>query len=94
MDGKRAGDGEPLRMSPMIGRAIGVIVLCLLVGLFLTHLGIAARGILTDTWHTILSVGRLVGDLLMWAVPYILLGAVVVLPLVLVGYLVKRGVRR
>jgi hypothetical protein len=81
-------------MSPMIGRAIGVIVLCLLVGLFLTHLGIAARGILTDTWHTILSVGRLVGDLLMWAVPYILLGAVVVLPLVLVGYLVKRGVRR
>jgi hypothetical protein len=81
-------------MSPLIGRAIGVIVLCLLVGLFLTHLGIAARGILTDTWHTILSVGRLVGDLLMWAVPYILLGAVVVLPLVLVGYLVKRGVRR
>jgi hypothetical protein len=81
-------------MSPMIGRAIGVIVLCLLVGLFLTHLGIAAHGILTDTWHTILSVGRLVGDLLMWAVPYILLGAVVVLPLALVGYLVKRGVRR
>jgi len=81
-------------MSPMIGRAIGVIVLCLLVGLFLTHLGIAARGILTDTWHTILSVGRLVGDLLMWAVPYTLLGAVVVLPLVLFGYLVKRGIRR
>jgi len=81
-------------MSPMIGRAIGVIVLCLLVGLFLTHLGIAARGILTDTWHTILSVGRLVGDLLMWAVPYTLLGAVVVLPLVLYGYLVKRGIRR
>jgi succinate dehydrogenase hydrophobic anchor subunit len=81
-------------MSPMIGRAIGIIVLCLLVGLLLTHLGIAARGILTDTWHTILSVGRLIGDLIMWAVPYILLGAVVVLPLALVGYLVKRGVRR
>jgi hypothetical protein len=44
-------------MSPTVGRAIGVVVLCLLVGLFLTHLGIAARGILTDTWHTILSVG-------------------------------------
>ena len=37
-------------MDPMIGRAIGVVVLCLLVGLLLTHLGIAARGILTDTW--------------------------------------------
>jgi len=77
-------------MSPMIGRLIGVVVLCLLVGLFLTHLGIAARGILTDTWHTILSVGRLVGDVITWAVPYTLLGAVVVVPLLIVGLVVKR----
>ena len=81
-------------MSPLIGRAIGVLVLCLLVGLLLTRLGIAARGIFTDTWHTIVSVGRLAGDMTMWAVPYVLLGAVVVLPLMLVGYLLKRGVRR
>ena len=81
-------------MSPMIGRAIGVLVLCLLVGILLTHLGIAARGILTDTWHTILSVGRLVSDLIVWALPYTLLGAVVVVPLLLVGFVVKRGVRR
>ncbi len=78
-------------MSPMIGRAIGVIVLCLLVGLLLTHLGIAARGILTDTWRTILSVGRLIGDLVEWAVPYTLLGAVVVVPLLLIGLVLKRG---
>jgi Na+/H+-dicarboxylate symporter len=70
---------------------IGVVVLCLLVGLFLTHLGIAARGIVNDTWHTILAVARLIGDLVMWAVPYILLGAVVVLPLLLLGYLIKRA---
>jgi Na+/H+-dicarboxylate symporter len=81
-------------MSPIIGRMIGVLVLCLLVGLFLTHLGIAAHGILTDTWHTILSVGRLVGDLVMWAVPYMLLGAVVVVPLMLIGLIAKRGLRR
>jgi hypothetical protein len=78
-------------MSPTVGRAIGVVVLCLLVGLFLTHLGIAARGILTDTWHTILSVGRLIGDVVLWAVPYILLGAVVVVLLVILGLIVKRG---
>ncbi len=78
-------------MSPTVGRAIGVVVLCLLVGLFLTHLGIAARGMLTDTWHTILSVGRLVGDVVLWAVPYILLGAVVVVPLLILGLLAKRG---
>jgi hypothetical protein len=81
-------------VSPIIGRAIGVIVLCLLVGLLLTHLGIAARGILTDTWHTILSVDRLVGYLVEWAVPYILLGAVVVVPLVLIGFVLKRGARK
>ncbi len=78
-------------MGPTIGRLIGVVVLCLLVGLFLTHLGIAARGILTDTWHTILSVFRLVGDLIVWAVPYTLLGAVVVVPLLLLGLILKRG---
>ena len=78
-------------MGPMLGKLIGVIVLCLLVGLLLTHLGIAARGILTDTWHTIVSVGRLVRDIVMWAVPYILLGAVIVVPLLLVGLVAKRG---
>jgi hypothetical protein len=81
-------------MSTMIGRAIGVVMLCLLIGLLLTHLGIAARGILTDTWHTILSVGRLVGNVVEWAVPYTLLGAVVVLPLALIGFVLKRGGRK
>ena len=81
-------------MSSMIGRAIGALVLCLLVGLLLTHFGIAARGILTDTWHTILSVGRLVGDVIQWAVPYTLLGAVVVVPLLLLGFVFRRGGRK
>ena len=81
-------------MSPMIGRAIGVLVPCLLVGLLLTHLGIAARGILTDTWHTVLSVGRLVGEMVQWALPYTVLGAVVVVPLLVIGFVIKRGVRK
>jgi succinate dehydrogenase hydrophobic anchor subunit len=80
-------------MSQTIGRAIGCVVLCLLVGLLLNHLGIAARGILTDTWRTILEVFRLVADLVSWAVPYTLLGAVVVVPLLLLG-LVSRRLRR
>ena len=57
-------------------------------------LRIAARGILTDTWHTILSVGRLVGNLIEWALPYTLLGAVVVVPLLLIGFVIKRSVWR
>ena len=78
-------------MTPIIGRVIGIVVLCLLVGLFLTHLGISAHGILTDTWHTILSVARLIGDLFIWAVPYTLLGAVIVVPLLIIGLVAKRG---
>jgi hypothetical protein len=81
-------------MSSIFGRAIAVLVVCLLVGLLLTRLGIAARGILTDTWHTILSVGRLVGNLIEWALPYTLLGAVVVVPLLLIGFVIKRSVWR
>jgi hypothetical protein len=74
-------------MSQTIGRVIGLVVLCLLVGLLLNHLGIAARGILTNTWRTILGVFQLVADLVSWAVPYTLLGAVVVVPLLVLGLL-------
>ena len=71
----------------IVGRIIGVIVLCFLAGLFLSRLGITARGIITDTWATVLSVFALIGDLFSWAVPYILLGAVVVVPLVVLSLL-------
>ncbi len=77
----------------IVGRVIGVLVLCFLAGLFLNRLGITARGILTDTWATILSVFTLLGDLISWAVPYVLLGAVVVVPLVVLS-LLHRYTRR
>ena len=75
----------------MVGRAIGVIVLCFLAGLLLSRLGITARGILTDTWATILSVFVLLADWMQWALPYILLGAVVVVPLFLLATLQRFG---
>jgi hypothetical protein len=74
-----------------IGQLIAILVLCLLVGLLLTHLGIAAHGIMTDTWRTILAVFHLVAGLVLWAVPYTLLGAVVVVPLVLILLIARRG---
>lgn len=77
-------------MSQTVGRLIGFVVLCLLVGLLLNHLGIAARGILTNTWRTVLAVVHLGGDLVSWAVPYILLGAVVVVPLFALGLVAGR----
>ena len=53
-------------MSSRIGWAIGILVLCLLVGLLLTHFGIAARGILTDTWHTLDTLWQKSRDLAAW----------------------------
>ena len=77
----------------IVGRVIGIIVICFLAGLFLSRLGITARGIITDTWATILSVFTLLGDLVSWAVPYVLLGAVIVVPLVVLS-LLHRYTRR
>jgi uncharacterized protein DUF6460 len=74
----------------LVGRAIGLFVLCVLVGLFLETIGISAQGILHNTWHTVGAVfGRLV-DLLDWAIPYALLGAVIVVPLTLLSIFNKR----
>jgi hypothetical protein len=78
-------------MSRTIGQLIGLLVLCLLVGLLLAHLGIASHGILTDTWCTILAVFHLVGGLVRWAVPYTVLGAVIVVPLVLILLIARRS---
>ena len=84
--------GRPV--MTMVGRAIGLIVLCFLVGLLLSRLGITARGILTDTWVTILSVFVLLADWMQWALPYILLGAVVVVPLFLLSTLQRFARKR
>ncbi len=78
----------------MTFRIVALLLLCLLVGLLLDSLGISARGILHDTGHTILLVGHLAARLVEWAVPYMLLGAVVVLPVLTIIWAFKRARRR
>ena len=78
----------------MIGRVVGLVLLCLLVGLFLDSLGVSARGMLDNTWMTVLSVVRLGENALDWALPYTLLGAVIVVPLAALGFVLKRVRRR
>jgi ABC-type Fe3+ transport system permease subunit len=74
----------------IVGRAIGLFVLCVLVGLLLETIGISARGILYDTWHTIGAMFRRLADLLDWSLPYALLGAGIVVPLTLLSFFKKR----
>jgi hypothetical protein len=77
----------------LLGRAIGLFVLCILVGLFLESIGITAHGLLTDTWHTLDSLWQKSRELVEWSLPYALLGAIIVVPLALLS-LVDRLRRR
>jgi hypothetical protein len=68
---------------------INILVLSLIVGLVISFFDINPMGILNDTWDTILAVGGLFKGVLDWALPYILVGAVVVVPIALVGALLR-----
>jgi len=84
-----------------MARIVNLLVLCLLVGLVLAFLGVTPHSIFTDTWYTVRSVWDLmlrfagVGmDALTWAMQYILLGAVIVVPIALVSLLLRVAKRR
>jgi hypothetical protein len=73
---------------------IRIIVLSLIVGLVISFFDINPMGILNDTWDTILAVFGLFKGVVDWALPYILVGAVVVVPLALIGALLRYLRRR
>jgi uncharacterized protein DUF6460 len=78
----------------VIARAVILGLLCLAIGLFLDSLGVPARGIFDHTWRTIAEVWRLAVRFVDWAVPYTLLGAVVVVPATALAILVRYARRR
>ena len=83
-------------MSAIVGRAIGLFLLCLVMGLLLDAIGVSARGLLYDTWHTLSGMFRRIGEFFEWAVPYVALGAIIVVPLYIVRLIDhrRRGQRR
>jgi Na+/H+-dicarboxylate symporter len=85
------GDGGSV--VTILGRAIGLFVLCVLVGLFLESIGITVHGVFYDTWHTLASLYYKLRHLVVWSLPYALLGAIIVVPLTVLS-LVGRWRRR
>ena len=68
---------------------VKLIIACLLVGLVLSTLNIDPRNILEsgqDAIEWLIEVG---GEFFGWAVTYILIGAIVVIPIWLIMYMVK-----
>jgi hypothetical protein len=81
------------RFDPM-SWIIRILVLSLIVGLVISFFDINPMGILNDTWDTVLAVFALFKGVVDWALPYILVGAVVVVPLALIGALLSFFRRR
>jgi hypothetical protein len=76
-----------------VRRIFSLLVLCLVVGLVLAFFGTTPRTIFSDVLGTIERVASLALDAATWAVPYIVLGAIVVVPIAVIGWLM-RAVRR
>lgn len=78
-----------------MGWIVKVIVLCFVVGFALSVFDIDPAAIVTNTWATVRDVGELVAGVVRWALPYILVGAVVVVPIAAVSLLLRwRRTRR
>ena len=72
-----------------MGWIVKIIALCFVVGFALSVFDIDPAAILTNTWATIRDVFDLAAGVVRWAVPYILVGAVVVLPVAAVSILLR-----
>jgi hypothetical protein len=68
---------------------IRIVVLSLIVGLALSFFNINPMGILNNTWDTVLAVVALFSGIVEWALPYVLVGAIVVVPLALITALLR-----
>lgn len=72
-----------------MGWIIRTLVLCFVVGFVLSFLRIDPASILTNSWQTVQDIAELVIEAGSWALPYILIGAVVVVPLSLIGLVMR-----
>lgn len=68
---------------------VKTLVLCFVVGFALSTLDIDPASILTNTWATIRDIADLAIRVVAWALPYILVGAVVVVPISVVAAILR-----
>jgi hypothetical protein len=83
-------------MSQSIGRTIVKLLLAsLVVGLLMRWFGITPRSLIANFGETIERMFTSAVSFAGWAIDYVLLGAVIVVPIWLIGYLlnVARGKR-
>lgn len=73
---------------------VRILVLCLIVGLVISVFDISPEGILGLLGSTVERIFLIVTGVVQWAVPYVLVGAVVVIPIWIVVYIVRVARKR
>ncbi|MDA0261190.1 MAG: DUF6460 domain-containing protein [Proteobacteria bacterium] len=68
---------------------VRILLLCLVVGLIISFFNISPEGILATLGSTVERIFRAVVGVVQWAVPYMLIGAVVVIPIWVVVYIYR-----
>lgn len=68
---------------------IKLVIVCFLVGFALVWFNLDPKDVLMQGWRGVKALGEWSVDVFGWAISYILLGAVIVLPIWLVFYLLR-----
>tara|TARA_B100000686_G_scaffold202655_1_gene209591 strand:- start:1456 stop:1704 length:249 start_codon:yes stop_codon:yes gene_type:complete len=68
---------------------IRIVLLCLVVGLVISALGLTPENLLGLLGNTVIRLFNIAVDLVQWAVPYVLVGTVVVIPIWLLLAIVR-----
>ncbi len=68
---------------------IRIALLCLVVGLVISALGLTPESLLGLFGNTVIRLFNIAVDLVQWAVPYVLVGTVVVIPMWLLLTIVR-----
>jgi hypothetical protein len=77
-----------------VSRIVKLAIVSLLVGFALAFFGIEPRNLITSLGQTVVDIYEVILRFLQWAVKYILLGAVVVVPIWLVFFLIDLAKRK
>ncbi len=86
---RESGKKRKLRAQDAISQIFKIIVICLIVGLFLSWLDIQAittLKALSTFLHKIVDIGVAA---VAWALPYVLMGAIIVVPIYLIRLLLN-----
>jgi H+/Cl- antiporter ClcA len=90
LDESGAGRPGDVRMlARLLSTVVKVAVASLIVGTILTHFGITAEQLLKDFGMTPERLAELARQGVAWALPNVLLGALVIVPVWLLAYLFR-----